>query len=313
MKEKTTKTDVGVIVARFQVHNLTEAHIDLVETVRNKHNKVIIFLGLSPVIGTRINPLDFESRKQMVLEKFPDVTVLYIKDVPDDAAWSKRLDEQIGDLLNPGQTVTLYGSRDSFINHYNGHYTVTEFEASAVVSGTELRKEISSKVKASADFRAGVIWAVYNQFPKVHATIDVIIYDERGRLLLVRKNNEKLFRFVGGFAQPDTDNFEDDAKREVLEEVGVEVADYEYVGNAKIDDWRYRQQIDKIKTIVFKAKYIYGAISIKDTAEIAEARWFYCADLKEGDFVPEHRPIFERYAHYVLQIEGDKQRFTENK
>jgi bifunctional NMN adenylyltransferase/nudix hydrolase len=295
MKEKTTKADVGVIVARFQVHNLTEAHIDLIETVRSKHNKVIIFLGLSPVVGTRINPLDFESRKQMVLEKFPDVTVMYIKDVPDDAVWSKKLDGTIKDLLNPGQTSMLYGSRDSFVDHYNGEFPVTEFEATAVVSGTELRKEISSKVKASVDFRAGVIWAVFNQFPKVHATVDVIIYDERNRLLLVRKENEKLFRFVGGFAQPDTDSFEGDAKREVYEETGVETSDLQYLGNIKIDDWRYRQQIDKIKTIVFKAKYIYGPISIKDTGEIAEGRWFDKDKLTENDIVPEHRPLFKKF------------------
>ena len=298
MKEKTTKTDVGVIIARFQVHNLTEAHIDLIETVRSKHNKVIIFLGLSPIIGTRTNPLDFESRKQMVLESFPDVTVLYIKDVPDDIAWAKRLDEQISDLLTPGQTAMLYGSRDSFIDHYNGRYPVTEFEAAVVMSGTELRKEISSKVKASADFRAGVIWAVYNQYPKVQATVDVIIYDERDRLLLVRKNTEKLFRFVGGFAQPDTDDFESDIKREVNEEVGVEVDDYQYVGNVKVNDWRFRQQLDKIKTVVFKARYIYGAINIKDTAEIAEARWFDKYKLTENDFVFEHRIIFKKFVKF---------------
>jgi bifunctional NMN adenylyltransferase/nudix hydrolase len=53
------------------VPELHDAHKDLIETVCDKHDKVIIFLGLSPLMVTRENPLDFESRKQMILEQFP--------------------------------------------------------------------------------------------------------------------------------------------------------------------------------------------------------------------------------------------------
>lgn len=294
MKEKTTKTDVGIVVARFQVHQLTEAHVDLIETVRKNHNKVIVFLGLSPVIGTRINPLDFESRKQMVLEKFPDVTVLYIKDVPDDVAWSKRLDEQIGDLLNPAQTVSLYGSRDSFISHYTGRYPTVEFEPISIVSGTELRKEISSKVKASADFRAGVIWAVYNQYPQTIATIDIAIYDDRNRFLMVRKPSEKLFRFVGGFSQPEEKSYEMDALREVSEEVGVEIACLQYIGSTYIEDWRFEQQTNKIKTVFFEAKYVFGSPRPED--DVCEAKWI--TELSENDVVPEHKVLVQMLKKY---------------
>jgi len=40
-------SDVGIIVGRFQVHKLTEAHFKLIDTVLKRHKKVIIFLGVS--------------------------------------------------------------------------------------------------------------------------------------------------------------------------------------------------------------------------------------------------------------------------
>ncbi len=39
--------DVGVIVGRWQVDDLHEAHTRLIEEVRAQHKKVIIFVGLS--------------------------------------------------------------------------------------------------------------------------------------------------------------------------------------------------------------------------------------------------------------------------
>ena len=75
---------------------------------------------------TRNNPLDFEARKQMILTDYPDVVVLYIKDTHSDELWSKRLDSQIADVAGPTQTVTLYGSRESFIAHYHGRHDTCE-------------------------------------------------------------------------------------------------------------------------------------------------------------------------------------------
>ena len=49
MKPKTNpSTDVGIIVGRFQVDELHDAHVDLIQYVFDQHPKVIIFLGLSP-------------------------------------------------------------------------------------------------------------------------------------------------------------------------------------------------------------------------------------------------------------------------
>ncbi len=86
MKQSQMQYDVGVIVGRFQVPDLHQAHRDLIEKVISQHQKTIIFLGLSPCKSTRNNPLDFEARKNMILDSYPDVIVLYIDDIPCDKA-----------------------------------------------------------------------------------------------------------------------------------------------------------------------------------------------------------------------------------
>lgn len=302
MKEKTPKADVGVIVGRFQVPELHEAHIELIQSVIEKHPKVIIFLGLSPCKTTYNNPLDFEARKQMILQKFPDVNVLYIKDEASDTVWSRKLDAQIGDIIGANQTALLYGSRDSFIGYYDGKFPTIELESSRIISGTELRKEASNKVKSSPDFRAGVIWAVNNQFPSCFPTVDVaVIHPETKKILLARKPSEKLYRFIGGFASPSSDSYEQDAKREVREETGLEVNNLVYLGSQLIQDWRYNKEIHKIKTIFFAAQYIYGAPVAND--DIAEARWFDLNTLNENDLVEEHVPLFFKLEEFV---KGDR-------
>jgi len=273
MKHKKEEYAVGVLVGRFQVHELHTAHYDLIKSVCNEHDKVIIFLGLSPLMVTRNNPLDFESRKQMILQEFPEVNVLYIKDTKEDEPWSTKLDEQISDLVGSQQSVVLYGSRDSFISHYTGKYNTQELLQESFISGTEIRRSISRKVKNTPEFRAGVIWGAYNQYPKTYATVDVaVLNEEETKILLARKPFETQFRFIGGFSDPESESYEEDARREVYEEACIDVTDPIYLGSFKVDDWRYRSEIDKIKTMFFVCRYFAGKPEARD--DVVEVRWF---------------------------------------
>jgi bifunctional NMN adenylyltransferase/nudix hydrolase len=284
--------DVGVLVGRFQVHELHDAHRDLIQYVCDRHEKVIIFLGLAPLPVSTSNPLDFEARKQMILADFPDVNVLYIKDQPSDTLWSYKLDEQIKDLVTFGQSVVLYGGRDSFISHYDGDYPTQELLQSTFRAGTEVRKSIArSRAKASADFRAGVIWASQGRFPTAYQTVDVAILNEDGtQVLLGHKNSDgRLYRFIGGFSDPRSPSLEADVRREVQEEAGIAITDPVYLGSTVVDDWRYRNEPDCIKTALFKAKYLSGRPTPGD--DIDEVRWFGLSDRLIPQVVLNHRPL----------------------
>jgi len=127
--------DLGVIIGRYQEPELHESDKFLFDTLGANHGKVLCVLGLAPTKSTMRNPLDFVQRKTMINEIYPDVVCLYIKDVMNDALWSRNLDELIQDQLMPNQKALLYGSRDSFISYYNGRFATHELESTSFISG----------------------------------------------------------------------------------------------------------------------------------------------------------------------------------
>lgn len=290
MRQKTDEYDVGVLIARFQVHELTEAHRNLLDHVTGRHDKALLFLGVSPLWVTRRNALDFESRKQMVLADYPRLNVGYIEDRPSDAHWSNKLDQEIAKLVTPSQSVVLYGGRDGFIEHYGGRHPTIEMDRDSYHSGTVIRKQIGSRsTKATPDFRAGVIWSTYARFPVCYPTVDIAVFnDDHSKLLLARKPFENHLRFIGGFAEPDSPSFEADARREVAEEAHIEITDPVYIGSYHVDDWRYRGEVDQIKTLLFAAKHQFGQPTPDDDVE--ELRWVPIT-VPETSLVETHRPL----------------------
>ena len=284
----TTNKDIGIIVGRFQVNELHPGHIELIEAVKANHKRIVIFLGIAPALVTRNNPLDFVARKEMLVNRFPDISVLSIPDMFSDKDWSAELDRRIREACPIG-SVMLYGSRDSFVKSYFGNFETAELPAHAQVSGSEVRREVSQEVKSSPDFRAGVIFAAYNQYPKVYATVDVAII-QGDNVLLGRKGHQHSYRFIGGFSDPTDESYEAAARRETFEETGLEVDNIQYVGSARIDDWRYRSEQDKIMTQLFTAEVMFGKPEAKD--DIAELRWFRWDELNESVFTEEHQVLF---------------------
>lgn len=118
-----TQREVAVIVARFQIDNLHSAHIELINIILNTHKRIIIVLGLSPLKCTAKNPLDFQMRKQMILDNFKDkhkyITIVYLQDCKTNQEWSDKLDIIIKKNTN-NETVRLCGgllqqvNRDTF-------------------------------------------------------------------------------------------------------------------------------------------------------------------------------------------------------
>lgn len=317
MSKDKKYADVGIIIGRFQVHRLTEAHEKLIKSVLERHKKVIIFLGvsgISPVPSTKRNPLDFEIRKQMLEEAFPDRLVIsHVKDMRYDPRWSKQLDSKIQDLVSPNQTVMLYGGRDSFIQHYSGKYSTEELEPYVYykMSGSELRQQLKVKAEASDMFRAGAIWANENQYKHSISVVDIAIFNEDySKILLCRKEEETKYRFFGGFVDVSDEDYETTARREAQEESGAEIGDLEYVCSGKVFDWRYRSESDKVFTTLFAAKYIFGAIRPED--DIVECRWFDLKEvgnysdflirhLRDNYFVEEHVPFLDKLMKKIRQ------------
>lgn len=289
------QADVGVIVGRFQVHDLHPGHTELLDYVFERHNKVIIVLGVSAVPGTRNNPLDVEARSYLIKGRYPKAIIGHIKDCRCDEEWSNKLDTLISELKGPSQSILLYGSRDSFLPYYSGTYETQELVSDgAFWSGTEIRNKIKNEIDPTISFRAGAIWETYQQYPKVYPTVDIAVTrleQDKVNLLLVRKPSEKQWRLPGGFVDTRDKNLEAAARREMIEECGaIETGPMKYIGSMLVDDWRYRSEIDKIMTNLFHTELKFGAVKAGD--DVCEYCW-KSLDCSGDWVVSEHKKLIE--------------------
>jgi bifunctional NMN adenylyltransferase/nudix hydrolase len=285
--------DVGIIVGRFQVPFLHDGHREVLDFVSERHHKVIVVLGV-PGHGqaTKSNPLDYDARVQMIEEEYEHFTFQYIEDSPSDEFWSNWLDRLITAQTSASQTAVLYGSRDSFIPHYTGKFPTLELDTDQIVSGTELRNAVKRKKSGNTkEFREGRVSAVYDQFPANQFTVDIAIFNEDcTQLLLGQKENERdTWRLPGGFAEG---TLEFDARKEAREETSLEITDPRYVKSFEIDDWRYRDEIDKkITTALFVCKVLFGKAQGGD--DLPRVKWFKVDEINMDEVAENHRLLVE--------------------
>jgi hypothetical protein len=164
------KRAIGGIIARMQVPYLTESHKATIQTVFDRHTRVVIFLGVNNDGVSEKNPYSFDFRKEMIKQSFPDneFNIIPLPDNNNDnAAWVNQLDRLTGAFLNIDETAVLYGGRDSFIPHYkkdNGLFECIELAPNDYDSGTDLRLLESIKSpKYSRDSAQAILWAIRNK------------------------------------------------------------------------------------------------------------------------------------------------------
>ena len=274
--DESKKYSIGVFVGRLQVHELHEGHHYVIKQVVDNHKKTIIFLGVPQFIGTKKNPLDFDTRKKMVQEHYPDAVIVALPDQRDNQKWAKELDKRIREVYPHGD-VLLYGSRDSFIPYYvnnGGKFQTKELEPLGTFAGTDVRKLISEEVKNSVDFRSGVIYHAYNLYPRTIPTVDLApLNSDKTKLLLAKKYDEDQFRFIGGFIKPTDSNITHASRRIIHKECGINcvIESFQYINSIQIDDWRFKSEEDKIMTQFFLCQYSWGQITPSD--DIKELSW----------------------------------------
>ncbi|WP_375580030.1 NUDIX domain-containing protein [Marivirga tractuosa] len=286
----------AVIIARFQTPYLHSGHTELIQSVKANHNKLIIILGIAPIAGSKRNPYDYYTREKMIKASYPEVIVLPLSDHPDDNVWSQNLDTLLKNTFTT-EGFILYGSRDSFISYYSGKYETAELPQHGDYNSTDIRKQYADRVTNSEDFRAGILYAYHNQYTKVYPTVDVAVFrNNRTEILLGQKVINKKWRLIGGFADAEDSSFEEAAKRELTEECGsIEVGNLKYETSLKINDWRYRNEADKIITTLFSCDHQSGNPTPLDDIEHLE--WIKVNDLfqmiKDKTITEEHIALFQ--------------------
>lgn len=305
--------DIGVVIGRFQVESLHEGHRYLINEAFHNHRKVIIFVGCARIQGSKYDPLDYQTRERMLKVEYPDAIILPIHDRQDDQEWSETLDSAIRGVIPNLTGARLYGGRDSFKAHYKGIFTPVSVESGIqFMNGREQREAIGRSVRGSPDFRAGIIYATQQVFPHTRACVDMaVIKDEifeadvdemggkpvkakvyeKGRFILLgKKPYEKKWRLPGGMVDPQDDNLEAAARRELSEETGLSVeGSMTYLGSFKSGDWRFKNAGEmKPMTSLFLIPYSFGKEQAGD--DLSELKWHPLSSA-EREVVKSHKAL----------------------
>ena len=130
----------------------------------------------------------------------------------------------------------------------------------------------------------------YEHYPHLHPAVIVLVRDGN-RCLLARKAIWAPGRYalVAGFVD-NGESLEGCVRREVKEEVGVDVDDIQYVGS---QNWPFPSQL----MVGFVARYAGGEVKV-DPEELEDARWFPKGQLPS-------RPSHHSIAGFILKNYGE--------
>lgn len=111
-------------------------------------------------------------------------------------------------------------------------------------------------------------------FPRTDPAVIMLVTDGDDRALLGRQPSwpERRFSTLAGFVEPG-ESLPDAVRREVMEEVGIEVGDVEFAGS---QPWPFPSSL----MLGFYGTALTHDITV-DEVEIAEARWFTRAEITE--------------------------------
>lgn len=114
-----------------------------------------------------------------------------------------------------------------------------------------------------------------DHFPRTDPAVIMLVRDEQDRALVARNNAwpEKRFSTLAGFVEPG-ESLEDSVRREVHEEVGLEIGNVDYLAS---QPWPFPTSL----MLGFHA-YATNTDVVTDNDEIAEARWFTRQELIEA-------------------------------
>jgi NAD+ diphosphatase len=130
-------------------------------------------------------------------------------------------------------------------------------------------------------------------YPRLSPAIIIAVVrrtEDGPRLLLARNHRFPTGRYsvLAGYVEPG-ETLEECARREVLEEVGVQIANVRYFGS---QPWPFPNSL----MIGFTAEYVGGELTLEE-AEIADARWFAANALPE---VPPKMTIARRLIDWFV-------------
>ena len=151
----------------MQVPYLTDSHRAMIDTIKQRHSRVVILLGINKQMSFE-NLYSFDFRRQMIAAELREHDVIIpLPDIKNDnKKWVENVDQIIESLLSPTETAILYGGRDSCIPSYlkdKGKFPTQELLPEDNDSGTELRNIGSTRPPIHSKETAEAMLWLYRQ------------------------------------------------------------------------------------------------------------------------------------------------------
>ena len=181
---------------------------------------------------------------------------------------------EIGETAELPENMALHGIRGIF-NHLDDDLFKATLRAVHIINWDRTDQfciRCGSKTENKSDERAKKCPACgYISFPRISPAV-IVLVSRGNHILLARAQrfDNEMYSVLAGFVEPG-ETLEDTVKREICEEVGIDVKDIHYFGS---QPWPFPDSL----MIAFTAQYAGGDIKIDET-EISDARWFDCDNL----------------------------------
>lgn len=334
---------LSVIVGRFQSDFIHDGYKALFKQALQTNEKLLIILGESVGLIDERNPLSLKERKLILSQYFQPMNLLHriefrsIKDTKENETWYKNLANIVSAYFESHEAGNSadnhvsfhYGvGKDSAFQHDKEHYVKFAFSSKKINiefkgiqcsdyhSSTKSRNQLLSiykeelMVPAYNSLLLGKLLVLEAQYPTALTTVDAIVMSGNA-ILLGKKHGETLWRLPGGFVDPKLDvNYKAAVIRECEEEINLKSSDIlsiEYLGNSKVNDWRYINSKHKVFTNVFKI--ILSANQPLDLVagdDLEKIQWYHL-NHDDSDFsklstqiIPEHFKLIQLFKEQIL-------------
>lgn len=130
---------------------------------------------------------------------------------------------------------------------------------------------------------------------RVKKCVGVVIYDDNGRVFLMKSPKWQGWLVPGGKIEPG-ESEEDALRREIREEMGIEITDLERVGEMiKPPSKDFKNDPDlTFHFIDFYAKAV--STDVKPNHEISEHGWYYIEEARKLPLMDTTRTFLEKFA-----------------
>lgn len=168
------KHKVGLLCGRFQpVHR---GHINLIREALNHCDRLIIAIGSAQESGTKRNPFDYETRKELLRRSMRGlgerVTMIPVNDrevISEDSSWGKYLIKEVFEQTGVVPTINFSGV-EGVRSHWFDEVEIEQMELDrniTPISATALREAIlNDDYEAFAQMTPSGLWLKYEWLKK---------------------------------------------------------------------------------------------------------------------------------------------------